>query len=349
MRLLIVARALPPESPAGRSAAFARLISSLRARHDIRLVAGYRKQRDSVPSDSLGVDLGGAMMGSTVALWRAAKSSLRRHKCEAVVTQGLLHLPLGIPTVAVVRDLVRTGWETPGRTLTAGRRWLGRRAHGVVAPTQAVRTELRSSGLGRWQIHVFPEVLDPAAARSIDPTAQPAILIHPGRILPNKGQHLSVDAVSRLPAAAKAMVELHIAGPAGDDRYLHQLRVAARGQPVHFHTEPSDMDRWLSSAHLALYPTAVPEGFADAAAAAMAHGIPVVWADHPGVRETVLGMGGAVAPDDAGSVRDAVLTYLAGRTSWHATAALGRNRLLAAHDPKGIARRWDALLTGVTR
>ncbi len=215
---------------------------------------------------------------------------------------------LGRPTIAMVRDLVGDGWSAPSAR-DRFYRWRASRFGTVVVPSAPTREALHARGVGTWRVSVVPEHVDPVAV-SEAPNAEVLSLLHVGRLHPGKGQHLSIDAVSRLPPEDKARVRLQVVGATADRVYADQLRIAARGQPIDFHTDVAELGPHFAAADLVLYPTSLAEGFADTALLAMAHGRPVIWADHPGVRATTGGVGVPIPSDDVVALRTAIRTFI---------------------------------------
>lgn len=333
MRVLLVAPDHPPDMQTGRSAAFARLAEELARHHDTRLVAGYRTDRARIPGHALGVDLRGRSgFSEQVALWRAVREVVGRFDPDVAVCQGVAVPPIGRPTIAVVRDLVGSGWDAPVRRLRV------RRYACLVVPTQAVRRHLGALGVDPWKTEVIPDGFAvPAEPPPPAPGGSALELLHPGAIHPAKGQHLSIDAVARLPLDAKRRVRLVVAGAARSPRYVSQLRIAARGQPVEVVADPPDLAPLVDRAHLVLYPTSLDEGFPDGAVLAMVRGRPVAYSDRPALREA-LGDGGiAVSPADVPALRGILLEVLAGTRD---LGQAGRRAHAFARDRYG----WDRLL-----
>lgn len=351
MRLLVVAPVWHTEQPSGRLQAFARLVELLSARHRVRLVVGYRTERSAIPGDALGVDLRGASaVTARLALWRAIRAASRRFGPDVWLGSGAELPPGRVPSVAVVRDLVQTGWESPSIPQVWARRMGLRRHARVVVPTLAALQELREAGAPRWSLVRLPDPVSiPPRSAPVDPTRPKLVLVHPGRIHPAKGQHLSVDAVSRLTVEEKARVSLHVVGPVADKRYLDQLKIAARGQPVTLHPGEEPLAPWLRRAQVVLYPTCVPEGFADLAVLAMAHERPVIWSDHPGVRESLGGLGCPIPPDDALALRAAIRRVLSDSAALRGPARQGRRFVARRYAWEVLAPRWEEVLEGARR
>ncbi len=149
-------------------------------------------------------------------------------------------------------------------------------------------------------------------------------IAYPGRILPAKGQHHAIDAVSRLPRRQKARVHLSIAGAVVDPVYLEQLRVQAFNQPVEIVPDPPQLAPVYQGADIVVFPTELEEGFGFTAVEAMACGRPVVWFDQPAIREATGGIGVAVPRGDVLALRSALEALLDDPARRKALGAEGR-------------------------
>lgn len=348
MRILVVARRFPPDVTTGRARAVGRLVAHLGQRHELRLVAGWHTERARIPEDALGVDLRTrSPIAAHVALFRAVHHAARRFRPD-VALAGSIDVPfLRVPTIALVRDLTGTGWgeDAPPRDLW--HRLRIRQFSRVVVPGHATERALKKAGLRGAAIAAIPDPIDgPGRARSARRPG-PIRIVHPGRILPAKGQHLGIDAVSRLPADRKAQVELHVVGHVADRVYFDQLRVAARGQPVQFHPDVDDLAPWYADADLVLYPTQLREEWPDTALEAMAHGAPVAWTDHPSLREATGGLGIALPPDDFPALRAAVSRAIDQPAELAQDGEAGRRFVEANYPWSRLEARWEQLLAEV--
>ena len=124
------------------------------------------------------------------------------------------------------------------------------------------------------------------------------------------GQHLAIDAVSRLSPVEKARVHLRITGHVEDPVYLGHLRVQAHGQPVALQPDADGPTDPLVGAHLLLaLPLRAPATHTPLARA-LVSGVPAAWSDLPGVRALTEGLGLPVPPNDVLAVRDIIRRLL---------------------------------------
>ncbi|MEN0061934.1 MAG: glycosyltransferase [Myxococcota bacterium] len=295
----------PPEASTGRAAEFEALFTRVRAWADaVRLVTATRGEHP-LPEGAVGVSTWRMRGVRALQVWRAAKE-VGRELCPDLVIMGGLLLPdLPWPTLRLVRELT----DAFGRPQPVGlaARLNARRAERVVVPSNLVRQRIFDLGVPRWRVEKVAMAVSDDPPPPLPTAGTPVRLVHPGSIRLAKGQHLSIDAVSRLPPEFKAMVDLAVVGPVADARYAAQLRIAARRQPVSFpDTSPAAA---IAESHAVLCIDAAAPGFPDAALRAMAMGRPVLWADHPATRD-VLGTVGFPVPAEPRALRRRLIELL---------------------------------------
>lgn len=147
---------------------------------------------------------------------------------------------------------------------------------------EAIRAELPASQHGRVQMIPNPLPFNPVPEAA--PDAKQPMLLYTGRVHPEKGLHLLVQAMCQIPEPWK----LHVVGPwkveqgGGGQRYYEQLLRLAPSSRVVFHGPIHDADMlafWYAKAGIFVYPSLAEKGetFGLAPLEAMAHGaVPVV-------------------------------------------------------------------------
>lgn len=161
--------------------------------------------------------------------------------------------------------------------------------HRLAAVSEAVREEIarqHPASLPRTRVIPNPIHTDVFVPVERHPVAGRRVLLFTGRVHPEKGVHLLVEAFRRLRAHHPDLV-LRIIGPTGvaegggGEPYLATLRSLAAGLPVEFLPAINDrreLARALQAAHLYCYPSLADRGesFGVAPLEAMATGLPTV-------------------------------------------------------------------------
>lgn len=343
VRILLVTRQLAPDALNAHAVVAADLYADAVRHADVRLVSGWVEDRSRIPSEALGVDLCGRRdPGAGLALRRAAARTAKTFNPDVVVTTELSVSRRRRPSVAWI-------WSAPDRGL-GGRTRLARLGtfDRVVVPGSPVRADLVEAGLDEERITVIPPGVDDLRlARRPGPRDRLRV-IAVGRIAPERGQHVAIDAIARLSPVGKARVQLDIVGRVADPVYLEQLRVQAWQQPVRFHLDVPDVAPFYRDADLALYPTLVDEAVPFGAIEALAAGVPLLCSDRPEIRTATGGFATSVEASETGDWRDHVRRWLDDPTPFEALAAQGRAHVRATRGRDTTWRQWEALLASLT-
>jgi len=347
MKILMCSPRLPPDEWSGAGRAFLDLARHARPHAEVRLVAGWRRARDGAPVEAVGVDLSGLSSATAGARFgRAVWTESRRFRPDVLVSRTAVLPPVAVPIVLVVQQIVRVDPKPRDRFRVKAFTMSARRADAVVVPDSATARHLVSAGLPEGKVRVIPVGVDTDLFGPLERAADRNPLLHvvcAGRIRPEKGQHLALDAVARLLARDKKRVRLTIAGAVDDRVYLDQLRVQAYEQPVSFVLDPPDMSVVLKDADVVVLPSIVEAGFSTTAVEAMACGVPVVWFDQPALREATGGHGLSVAPSDVPAMRTAVRTLLHDAEERSRLGSEGRRYVLGNIGWERVWEQWHRL------
>jgi glycosyltransferase involved in cell wall biosynthesis len=347
MKILMCSPRLPPDEWSGAGRAFRDLSRYARPHAEVQLVAGWRRERGGAPVEAAAVELSGLSEGEArVRFGRAVWAEARRFKPDVVVSRTIALPPLGAPLVAVVQQVVRVRPTPRDRLRLQVYARAARRAAAVVVPDSATARHLVGAGLPEGRVRTIPVGVDTDHFRPLERLEGRDPRLHvvcAGRILPEKGQHLALDAVARLLARDKRQVRLTIAGAVGDPVYLDQLRVQAYDQPVSFVLNPPKMAPTLQDADVVVVPSIVEAGFSTTAVEAMACGAPVIWFDQPALREATGGHGIAVPPDDVVAMRGAIRSLLADPSEREKLGAEGRRYVTGMLGWDRVWEQWHRL------
>ena len=286
---------------------------------------------------------------------------------ESGAAEGLLKARLPVPLVVVCHGL--SGWTLEGMwrglgTTTTYRavarmaltwaweqlRFLGRtHQYDRIA---CVSEPLVSTVCRQWhyapdRVICIPNGIDVSrfveASRRLPHNDKPVILVS-GRLEPDKGVHLALQAVARL---APHTVRLVIAGE-GSARSALERHAAAVTQDVRFlgHRPVDEMPSLHAAADIYLFPTLLSESFGFGALEAMAAGKPVVAPPVGGlpmlVEHGVTGL--ACAVGDASSMAAALAELIADPARAGAMGAEGQRRAAARFTEAAMLDGFERLL-----
>lgn len=355
MRILIAAPRFAPDAWSGAERALLELYHHARRHHEVRLVTGWTRDRNLVPAEAVAVELKGLKPTRAWSRFaRAARAEVTRWRPDVVLTTTAKLPPVGAPTalLAQERELPREArWRDRVTASMAAAR--ARAFDVVIAPTASGARALRSSGIPESRIRFIRNGVDPDRFAPLPhahvPSDDTVRVVHPSRILPGKGQHHAIDAVARLRRKHKTRAELTVVGSVVDAVYLDQIRVQAYGQPVRFALDVPDILAYYQESDIVLLPTELEEASGFVAVEAMACGRPVVWFDHPTVRETTGGIGVPVPAGDAGAMRDAIARLMDDPEERQRLGALGRRYVLGNLTWGRVWSAYETVLQAIAR
>ena len=350
MRILVAAPRFPPDARSGAEQALKRLYRQARLHHEVRLVAGWTRSRDLVPAEAVAVELAGLGPARALARFgRVVRREASGWRADVLLTSTARLPPIGVPSVLLAQEREQ-GAVTGLRGRLRGRLESARaRAFDtVIAPTAATARALAAEGIPESRLRVIPNGIDERrfqpSPRARDAGDESVRVLHVSRVMPGKGQHHAIDAVARLRSRHKSRVELTVVGGVGDAVYLDQVRVQAYGQPVRFALDVPDVVPYYEGTDIVLLPTELPETSGLVALEAMACGRPLVWFDHPTVRETTAGIGVAIPPGDVAAMRDAIARLVDDPEARQRLGELGRRYVMGN---RTWGRTWSAYETAL--
>lgn len=205
----------------------------------------------------------------------------------------------GVPVIWHARDRLTRDYLSPTM-------WFAARSAVRLLPSATVansESTKRSLPRGTRDVVVVPSPVCSAddirvarertsAHRSGRPSGGPFTVLVLGRIAPWKGQRLAIDAFALLCAKDPDAQLLVVGAPLfGEDDYLEELRETTRAlgiaDRVAFTGFQDDVVGVVTTAHVLIHTSLIPEPFGQVVVQAMAFGTPVVAADEGGPSEVV--------------------------------------------------------------
>ena len=274
-----------------------------------------------------GVRKGGSMgnaLRAVPAVWRCARGVASVAKgCDVIYANTAKALVVGMlagrlakrPVVFHLHDLVTASHFSPVSRLTLVN--LSNRAAAVVANSKASLAALRAAAGQPKRVAVVYNGFragDWTTSQAPAPARPPLQLGLFGRLTAWKGQHVAVEALTRLPPGAAT---LHLVGDAlygeADQTYAERLRadVADAGlvEAVRFLGQRDDVAALMHACDVVVHTSTAPEPFGRVIVEGMLCGKPVIATRGGGVEEIVTdGVTGLlVEPGDAAGLASAVL------------------------------------------
>ena len=217
-----------------------------------------------------------------------------------------------------------------------------RRARGALAGSRSAGEVLRAKGYHGPirvlpQFGVDPQIFRPRARRAAH---QPFAISYAGRLVPEKGLDVLVEAVAGLPGEWRT--HFYGDGPMRDELHCLVQRLNLSDRVVfHDHVSSTQMSEKLGGADALVLPSRTwanwKEQFGRVLIEAMACGVPVVGSDSGEIPE-VIGDAGIVVPEgDAGALREALRALREDPDLWTALSQRGRERVLARYTQSRIA------------
>lgn len=192
----------------------------------------------------------------------------------------------------------------------------GRRAHGLLAVSSAIKADMVAMGMPENRIRVHHTGVDLSLFRPLDRAKAKVelgidgpLIVSAGALIPRKRQGLVVDALPALPG-----VMLVLIGD-GPDRTALEARAVAHGVADRLRftgtIDHHALAHWLGAADAMVLPSA-SEGLANVWVEALACGTPIVITDVGGAREVVEDrIAGHLVPPEPSAISDAAKEILA--------------------------------------
>jgi glycosyltransferase involved in cell wall biosynthesis len=340
----------------GAERTLVRLAAELHTRgHDVQVAASFYPVPPGIRWNRLGAGHG---VGGKVRRTTRLVGLLRRERPDLFVgfvmgADASIYAAnrlLGVPIVAAERnapDMYRMRLSTPRASFYLH---MFRLCRGIVVQLESYRRVYPPRV--RDRIVVIPNAVDvPPAPVDAGRASDRFTLLSVGRLSPQKRFDVLIDAFHAV-AARAASWDLCIVGD-GNERAALEARVRAHGLEgrVRLPGAVADVRAEYARAHLFVLPSRW-EGFPNALAEALAHGLPGVgFAAAPGVNALIAhGETGLLAPgvDDAAALADAMAALM---RDPEARRTMGRNAVAAmrAYDARTVYDRWTLFLERCAR
>lgn len=236
--------------------------------------------------------------------------------------------------------------------------WLSRRRRAkVICNSQATFDAFVSAGGDRARAEVLHNPVDPAPFLSAEPIPgfreslgaapdEPVFGLF-SRLASWKGQHVAIEAMSRLPRGHLLLVGSPFFGEEAWEEHLRGLvRSLALEHRVHFLGFRSDIPRLLASIDGAIHASTAAEPFGLVILEAQLAAKPVVATRGGGAEEIVQdsGDGWLVAPSDPDALASVLASWIADPEAARAIGRHARRSALTRFEPAALLARFHSIL-----
>jgi glycosyltransferase involved in cell wall biosynthesis len=338
-----VARLIAVLEPGGAQLGALRLSLALRA-HGIesRWLAGHATREGLALFHAHGVDV--EVLGGGPALQYARRRAFAERLAAALGDEDIVHahmfgawwaaaraVPDGMPLVASEHNALQ--W--PGRAPARGLREALARVDLFFAHGPAARTEMLAAGLPLERLREGISPITDTGVTQRRGLPSPRI-VFAGRLHPEKGPDLLLDALARLPEPPPAFL-------LGAGRMEPELRRRAARlgieERVHFEGWRDDPATWIAGASVCVVPSRF-DAWSQTAALAMSLAVPVVGTAVEGLPGVLgNGRGVLVRPEDPAALAKAIEGVLSGRLRTDVRAA---HLYARSFRPQAVAARYAA-------
>jgi glycosyltransferase involved in cell wall biosynthesis len=338
-----VARVIAVLEPGGAQLGALRLSLALRA-HGIesRWLAGHATREGLALFRARGVDV--EVLGGGPALQYARRRAFAERLADALRDEDVVHahmfgawwaaaraVPDGTPLAASEHNALQWPGRAPARAL----REALARVDVFFAHGPAARNEILAAGLPPWRMR---QGMSPIAAPVAPPQRRlpsPRI-VFAGRLHPEKGPDLLLDALARLAQPPPAFL---LGAGAMEPELRRRAARLGISERVHFEGWRDDPANWIAGASVCVVPSRF-DAWSQTAALAMSLGVPVVGTAVEGLPGVLGdGRGVLVAPEDPAALADAIAGVLSGHLRTDLRAA---RRYARGFRPQAIAARYAA-------
>jgi glycosyltransferase involved in cell wall biosynthesis len=338
-----VARVIAVLEPGGAQLGALRLSLALRS-HGIetRWLAGHATHAGLALFRARGIDV--EVLGGGPELQYARRSAFAARLAAALDGEDVVHahmfgawwaaaraVPDGTPLAASEHNALQWPGRVPARALRAALA----RVDVFFAHGPAARAEILAAGLPHERMREGMSPIAGTDARPLWHMPSPRI-VFAGRLHPEKGPDLLLDALARLaPRAPTFML-----GAGAMEPELRRRAARLDVEPhVHFVGWRDDPESWIAGASVCVVPSRF-DAWSQTAVLAMRLGVPVVGTAVEGLPGVLGdGRGVLVAPEDPAALADAIAGVLSGRLRTDVRAA----RLYARRfTPEAVAAHYAA-------
>lgn len=315
MKICYITRAFPKDSFGGGELHTYELWKRAKKIYDTSLISGYKNDKGLLPKNTFAISQkNGNKFLNYLTFYKKSRKYLKEIKPDIIHATCYEFPDRGAKTILNSYHLGHLlGYTGNKNLITKMQLALVKRRlkkfDRIIAISKATYNDLLKLGVREDKLRmVYPGIdfdkFNPGRLKKIK--NKKFTIVYPARISREKGQHIAIEAITKIPIELLKDMELVLAGYVSDKEYLNELKRAAFSWPVKFELNVKDIVKYYRLADLIVFPTLMYEGFGFTAAEALACEKPIIASDFPAIREIVGKNGLLIKPGDSNNLASAI-------------------------------------------
>lgn len=334
MKICYITRLFPKDSFGGGELHTYEIWKRAKKVYDVNLISGWKKDPSLLPKETYKINQkSGNKFLNYLRFYKKTKKYLKEIKPDIIHATCYEFPTLGIKTVLNSYHLGHLLGHTGRKDLITKlqlnlvKRKL-KKFDRIIAISQSTYKDLLSLGIKEEKLKLIYPGIDFEKFKPKKFKNKKFTIIYPARISREKGQHIAIEAITKIPIETLKNMELIIAGFVSDKEYLNELKRLAFSWPVKFELNVKSIIEYYQKADLIIFPTLMYEGFGFTAAEALACEKPLIASDFPSIREIVGKNGLLIKPGSSDDLSSSIEILYENKILRNMLAKKGRKDVL---------------------
>ncbi len=334
MKIAYITRLFPEDSFGGGEIHTYEIWKRAKKLYDVKLISGFKKDSNLLPKDTYVINQKYEnKFFNYFRFYKKAKKYLKEIKPDLIHTTCYEFPNVNIKTILNSYHL--------GHLLGyVGKKSLVKKLQlhlvkkklktfdKIIAISKSTYNDLLSVGVKKEKLKLIYPGIDFKKFKPKKCKNKKFTIVYPSRISREKGQHVAIEAIKKIPIETLKDMELILVGFVSDKEYLNELKRLAFSWPVKFELNVDNIVKYYQKADLIVFPTLMYEGFGFTAAEALACKKPLIASDFPSIKEIVGKNGLLIRPGDAEALASSIEILYDNKVLRNSFAKKGRKDVL---------------------
>lgn len=288
-----ITRLFPKDAVGGGELLISEIWKRAKGMHEVNLISGWKNDPNLLPKGTYTINQKNKnKFWNYFKFYRKSKKYLKEIKPD-IINASCLEIPkVDTPTVMTICHLGHLlGHVGKPNLIIKLQRYLAKKrikkADRLIAISKSTHDDLLKLGAEKEKIRIIYPGIDFKKFKPKKTKNKKFTIVYPSRISREKGQHIAIEAIKKIPLETLKDMELILVGFVSDKEYLNELKRLAFSWPIKFELNVDNIVKYYQKADLIIFPTLMYEGFGFTAAEALACEKPLIASDFPSIREIV--------------------------------------------------------------